>query len=81
MATQAFKRTFHRPPNYFDICDAAWITSWVCDYVARRVREDRDYAHYYALRTTWRAKRMARLRLKRAQREQQAKRAIAQASA
>jgi hypothetical protein len=71
LAVQAFKTQFGRAPaQSLDARspDEAWLRCWVADHVATLCREDPAYAHRYAIRTTWRALRTARLRLKAAQR-------------
>jgi hypothetical protein len=67
LAIQAFKKAHGRKPSY-DPVDSAWIDRWVADYKARLCRQDPEYAHRFAIRQTWRARRSAELRLKAAQR-------------
>jgi hypothetical protein len=71
LAVNAFKKAHDRlPKRSLDgrSPDEAWIRNWTAAHVKRLCRQDPNYAHYYALRTTWRSRRMAQLRLKAATR-------------
>jgi hypothetical protein len=67
LAVGAFKSTHGRSPQRSvngRAPDESWIQKWKADYVAQLCRKDPTYAHYWALRTTWRARRVAERRLK-----------------
>jgi hypothetical protein len=67
LAVQAFKKAHGRSPTRSlnnREPDEAWIEKWKADHVARLCRDNPAYAHYYAIKATWRSRRAAKLRLK-----------------
>lgn len=67
LAVNAFKKAHGRPPKRSvdaRSSDEAWIRDWKAKHVAQLCRQGPAYAHYYAIRATWRKKKNARLRLK-----------------
>jgi hypothetical protein len=71
LAVKAFKKSHGRAPKRSQnlrSADEAWINSWKADHVKRLCRQDPEYAHYYAMRTTWRTSRTLKRRLEAARR-------------
>lgn len=67
LAVGAFKRVHGRSPQRSlngRAPDESWIRKWKADHVAQLCRRDFAYARYWALRTTWRIRRVAKMRLK-----------------